>query len=240
MTSYIISIISCLSYPVPLLPFAPRHISSSLSIWFSTSLIDLHYTLVCLSSSVYLTVCVSTLIASFFHSVVSLTSRSLSFFMSICVSEYLISHLRLSLCLYVPILATFFLCRHLICFHCFVLTVFLIPSFHSPFPLTLILHRYHNDHAVMILIFWWSWLITILTFNASSIVNFYATFHRTLFYSIVSFCEVLHWDNYGHDILLIEIILDLTRLDFISFDFILCDIMYDNMIYACKCLWWHT
>ena len=50
--------------------------------------------------------------------------------------------------------------------------VFLIPSFHSWSPLTLILHWYHNDHAVMILIYWWSWLISILTFNNIDTANF--------------------------------------------------------------------
>ena len=152
-----------------------------------------------------------------------------------------IPHLLLSLYLYlyVPILATFFLCRHLICFHCFVPQCLSHPFLLLSFPLTLILHRYHNDHAVMILIFWWSWLITILTINASSIVTFSAIFHRTLFYCIVSFCEVLHWDNYGDHTWLDLTWLDLISFHFISFDFILCDIIHDNMIYVCKCLWWH-
>ena len=50
--------------------------------------------------------------------------------------------------------------------------VFLIPSFRSFFPLTLTLHRNHIDYAVMILIFWWSRLISILTFNNIDTANF--------------------------------------------------------------------
>ena len=120
MTSYIISIISCPSYPVSLQPFAPHHISSSLSMWFSKSLTDLHYPLVCLSSTVYLTVCVSTLIASFFHSVVSLTSRSLSFFMSICVSEYLIPHLSYTISVFLHVCLSFWVSYSIsVLFHIF-------------------------------------------------------------------------------------------------------------------------
>ena len=68
-----------------------------------------------LSLSTYLTVFVSVLIASYFHFVVSLTSRSLFYLM-----------IR---------------CTHLICFQYFPPNVFLIPSFHSFF----LWHWYYID-----------------------------------------------------------------------------------------------
>ena len=95
--------------------------------------------------------------------------------LSFCLSEFLIPYLSYSISFTLSLSAylsdSLFLCTHLICFHFFSANVFLIPSFHSFFPLTLISHRYHNDHAVMILMFWWSWLIIILTFNNINMAN---------------------------------------------------------------------
>ena len=65
-----------------------------------------------------------------------------------------------------------------------------------------------------------SHFLIIISCLTSSIGLISAIFHRRLFYSIISFYELLHWDNHGHDILLIVIILDLTWLDVISFHFI--------------------
>ena len=113
--------------------------------------------------------------ASFFYFVVSLTPRSLSFFVSVCLSEFLIPYLSYSTSFTLSLSAylsdSLCVCTHLICFRCFPPNVFRIPFFHPFFPLTLILHRYHNDHAVMILISWWSWLITILFTNNIDTAN---------------------------------------------------------------------
>ena len=124
--------------------------------------------------------------------------------------QYLSYSISVTFSLYLPILATIFLCTHLICFPS---NAFLIPSFHSLFPLTLILHRYHIDYAVMILICWWSWLITILTYKNIEKANFVwialklvgldlimshlfycnliCYIYRTLFYFLVSYCVII-------------------------------------------------
>ena len=174
----------------------------------------------------------------------------LSLFLSVCLSvclcfyEFLIPHLSLSL--YLPILATLSLCTHLICFHCFTS----IPSIHFLFPLTLILHRYHIDYAVMILICWWSWLITILTLNntdmaiivwiALNLVGFdlimshlfycnlicYISSYAILLCSIVLWSASLWWLWPGLLTYCDHTWLDLTWCDLIWFDFIWLYIMW--------------
>ena len=71
-----------------------------------------------------------------------------------------------------------------------------------------------------------SHFLIIISCLTSSIGLMSAIFHRRLFYSIISFYELLHWDNYGLDYSLIVIILDLTWLDLMWFDFIWLYIMW--------------
>ena len=108
----------------------------------------------------------------------------------------------------------------------------------------LVLHRIRFDSILFNFISNW---FNSIRFNSIEFYLSYCTVlylismnNSSLFLTIVTYYEVLYWGNYGHDISLIVIILDLMWCDFTSFEFILCDIMHDNMIYVRKCLWWHT
>ena len=147
ITTYIISIVSCPSYPVPLLPFAPRHLSLTLSTWFSISLNDLQYPLVSHHLYIWPLACPYSSTPSFR----SLSPFPIPVFLHVCLSFWTIYSSSFTLSLYLPILATLFLCTHLICFHCFSPMSF-TPLLSTP---SLPRRRYHNDHAVMIPIFWW-------------------------------------------------------------------------------------
>ena len=75
---------------------------------------------------------------SFFPSFRSFSQFPIPVFLHICLSFWIIYSSSFTLSLYLPILATLFLCTHLICFHCFSPYVLRIPSFHSFFPPILI------------------------------------------------------------------------------------------------------
>ena len=148
---------------------------------------------------------------SFFPSVRSFSQFPIPVFLHVCLFfESFIPHL--SLFLYISVYISN------------LLALFYPKCLSHPF-LPLLLSS--DIDIIMIMLLWFPFFDDqILLYLTSSAVILSAIFHRTQLYSTESFYELLHWDNHGHDISLIVIILDLTWFYLTLYYVILCRIIW--------------